>query len=686
MKQLFSKTGIFVLIGFILVGVPSSILAQGLSAEQVAKIQSVSSALIAPDGDHIAYTVRTQVDPFEENAPANYELYVYDVAQETSRPYYTAGSVSDLSFRPEHSSLTFLTKREGDDHNALYELPLDGGAAVKLYQFDRSISAYDWNDSGDRLAFTSSDKAEESDNPLPYEAEVYEENNQQRRAYVVGIGDHDFHDNPKQLKVNGSVYHINWSPESERLAVAAAPTPAVDDYYMFQEISVADAGNGKVVAEINNEGKVGQVLWSPDGEQVALRAGADIHDPIDGRVLIVSAEGGTPEVIDEDYEGKYEEIDWTEEGIHFLASESTATVLGHINADGSGKEITYRAEEQAISSWSRAKDGSYGLVASTPEHPAELYRLEDASDDSPERLTHHNKWLDDIALGKQEVISYTPEDGKFEIEGIFIYPVNYEEGDEIPVITVVHGGPESHYSNGWVTRYSAPGQMAAGDGYGVFYPNYRGSTGRGEAFLKSSQADMAGKEFDDVVDGVDYLIDEGIADPDRIGVTGGSYGGYASGWMSTYYSERFAASVMFVGISNNISKWGTSDIPEELFLVHARERIWNDWMGFLKRSPVYYVDRAQTPILIMHGKEDPRVHPSQSLELYRHIKVRKPDLPLRLVWYPGEGHGNRNSTARYIYSLRMMRWFDTYLKTGNVEADKPGWEVPVSKKKKKEMK
>ena len=160
-------------------------------------------------------------------------------------------------------------------------------------------------------------------------------------------------------------------------------------------------------------------------------------------------------------------------------------------------------------------------------------------------------------------------------------------------------------------------------------------------------------------------------------MTGGSYGGYASAWMSTYYSDRFAAAVMFVGISNNLSKWGTSDIPEELYLVHSRSRLWDNWQKNLERSPIYYVDRSQTPILIMHGSEDPRVHPAQSMELYRHIKVRKPEVPVRLIYYPGEGHGNRNSGSKYDYNLRMLQWFDTYLKTGNTKAEKPNLDLPV---------
>jgi dipeptidyl aminopeptidase/acylaminoacyl peptidase len=181
------------------------------------------------------------------------------------------------------------------------------------------------------------------------------------------------------------------------------------------------------------------------------------------------------------------------------------------------------------------------------------------------------------------------------------------------------------------------------------------------AFSLTSQGDPAGKEFDDVVDGVDYLIGTGLVDATKVGVTGGSYGGYATGWFSTRYTDRFAAGVMFVGISDNVSKWGTTDIPNEEYLVHARKWVYEDYDFFLKRSPIYYAGQCKTPLLIMHGKEDPRVHPSQSMELYRHIKSRT-ETPVELVFYPGEGHGNANSTARYDYNLRLMAWFDKYLK------------------------
>jgi dipeptidyl aminopeptidase/acylaminoacyl peptidase len=175
------------------------------------------------------------------------------------------------------------------------------------------------------------------------------------------------------------------------------------------------------------------------------------------------------------------------------------------------------------------------------------------------------------------------------------------------------------------------------------------------------QADAAGKEFDDLVDAIDHLDRSGLVDPERVGITGGSYGGYASAWGATYYSDRFAASVMFVGISDNVSKMGTTDIPIEMYAVHHRKWLWEDWDYFRQRSPIFHAEKATTPLLIMHGKEDPRVHPSQSMELYRLVKLLG-KAPVRLVFFPGEGHGNRRAASRIDYNLRMMRWFEHYLK------------------------
>jgi dipeptidyl aminopeptidase/acylaminoacyl peptidase len=155
-----------------------------------------------------------------------------------------------------------------------------------------------------------------------------------------------------------------------------------------------------------------------------------------------------------------------------------------------------------------------------------------------------------------------------------------------------------------------------------------------------SQHAYAGPEFDDIVDAKKHLVDAGLAISDSVGITGGSYGGYASMWAASALSEHFAAAVSSVGISDQISKFGTTDIPNEMYNVHGRSWPWEDWNWMLQRSPVYHAGKVRTPLLIMHGDKDTRVHPSQSLEMYRNVKVRT-DTPVRLVYYPGEGHGNK---------------------------------------------
>lgn len=653
----------------------NTVYAQGITAEHIADIKTVTSSLISDDGKHIAYTVSIPADPLKVNQPNSNHLYVLNTESGISKPYYTTAEVSQIAFRPGKGTLTFLSRKSGDTTNAVYELDFTGGEATQLFSYNSNILGYSWSPDGSKILFTIMDRTEKPKTTLVYTPDFYEENFGQRKAFIYELNTPD---NPLQLNVEGSVYMLTWSPDGSKIAVSAAPTSSVDDSYMKQAVKVVNASTRNIIASVDNQGKLGQIVWSPDGTKIALRAAKDLNDPTNGCVLIVSAQGGKPQIIDKDFLGKYEQIIWKEANtIHFLASEGIGSALGTIRPDGTKKQIIYSTKTHEVTSFSKTANNVFSFVASSPTHPAEVFTMADKRNVTPQKRTDHNPWLAGLKLGKQEVITYKARDGQFDIEGILIYPLNYQQGTAVPLITVVHGGPESHYSNGWLTGYSNPGQASAARGYAVFYPNYRGSTGRGTEFTYSSQGDLAGKEFDDVVDGVDYLIAQGIADKNRIGVTGGSYGGYASAWMSTYYSDRFAAAVMFVGISNNLSKWGTSDIPEELYLVHSRSRIWDSWQKNLERSPVYYVDRSQTPLLIMHGSEDPRVHPAQSMELYRHIKVRKPEVPVRLIYYPGEGHGNRNSGSKYDYNLRMLQWFDTYLKTGNANAEKPGLDLPV---------
>jgi dipeptidyl aminopeptidase/acylaminoacyl peptidase len=641
-----------------------------LAPRHVARLHTVLSAEVSPDGACVAYTRAVPRQPLQgENGPAWVELHVVD-AQGKSRPFITgAVNVSGVRWMPDGRSLAFLAKRGSDTVNSLYAIPIDGGEARRVMAFEADLQAANFSADGHRIALLAAEplaKEQKDYRDQGFNQEIYEED---WRPVKVWIAEASGAGKPRMLELPGSASAVEWSPSGRQLAVVLAPTALVDDSYMFKRVCIVDVDTGRVVERIQNPGKLGRVAWSPDGKHLAMISGADLSDPADGRLMVAAIPGdGSVRDLMPAYQAHVSAFVWKDaQTLVWVAEDGTATTLGHVRLDG-GREIINGPGTPILTGLSLSQDGrTLAFPGQSPEHPTEVF-LQGPNDKSPRRLTNSNPWLADLRLARQEVMTWKARDG-LSLEGILTYPLNYEPGRRYPLILYVHGGPEAHVSHGWTTSYSSPGQVAAARGFAVFCPNYRGSTGRGVEFSKLGQADAAGREFDDLVDAVDHLVAAGIADKAKVGITGGSYGGYASAWAATYYSDRFAASVMFVGISDNVSKLGTTDIPEEMYLVHHRKRLWEDWTYFLERSPIYYVQRHRTPLLILHGKEDPRVDPSQSLELYRHLKTLD-QAPVRLVLYPGEGHGNRRAAARFDYHVRMLQWMEHYLQG-------PGGEPPA---------
>lgn len=651
--------------------------------EHVTRIRSVLSADMSPDGRHIAYRLSVPRIPVEDdNGSAHTELHVVDL-QGNSRPFITGDvSVSSVSWTKDGTGICFLAKRHGDDHRSLYIIPVDGGEAKNVLSHETAVGSYSWNPDGTQVAFLAVDKKDKDREKLTkkgFNAEIYEEDFRQTRVWIASPFDED--DEPRSLELDGTPSELHWSPDGKHLAVALAPTPLIDDRYMFRMLHVVDAESGEIVSTVDRAGKLGMVRFSPDGKHLAMISAVDLNDPSAGRLMVVPVAGGKPTDLIPGYEGEISSIVWQDnDTIMYLGDEGVHTVFGEIGRTGDGKKTHIAGGKYVLSGISLSKDGQHAAVLSQNKfHPNEVFMMKHG-DAEPTRLTNSNPWLNNMKFAKQEVITFEARDG-LELHGILIHPLNAEAGTKYPLILTVHGGPESHDRDGWLTAYSRLGQVAAARGFAVFYPNYRGSTGRGVEFSKMGQADYAGKEFDDLIDAVDHLIDMGLVDKDRVGITGGSYGGFATAWCSTYHTKRFAAGCMFVGISDHISKSGTTDIPEEMYLVHSRTRLWDGWQFFLERSPLYHVTKARTPLLILHGKNDTRVHPSQSMELYRHLKTLG-HTPVRLVFYPGEGHGNRKSAGRYDYNLRTLRWFEHYLQGSGGQP--PAWELeyPLAEKDK----
>lgn len=638
-----------------------------LTPDHVARLQAVGSVAVSPDGSIVAYTRSVpRVPGVDEDGESWSELWLLDGLSGASRPYVTGKvNVGGVTWTPDGRGLVFLAKRGDDKFKGLYLLPVDGGEARRAAGLKSDAGDFSLSPDGTQVALLASNPEDDSRKKLKdkgFKQEIFEEDPRPTRVWISRLFETDS-GKARALEITGSVRHVKWSPKGGLLAVAVTPTPSVDDGMMRQRIRMVDVETGAVSGEVDHQAKLGAMAWSPDGTRLAFIAGEDLHDPSAGRLYVVAAAGGRPVDVVPRFEGEVTGLEWTAPDtlVAVAAQGVWSTVLQVKLGDGAPTVTVLRGPGQPIlSAFSASSDGrTLAFVGHAPTHPGEVFTAGPEAGSELKRRTDSNPGLGRIRWAKQEVIRHKARDG-LELEGILIHPREAPANGRAPLLLTVHGGPESHVSDGWLSTYSNPGQVGAARGFAVFYPNYRGSTGRGVAFSKLGQGDAAGKEFDDLVDAVDHLVERGWVDRAKVGVTGGSYGGYATAWCSTRYSDRFAAGVMFVGISDKISKVGTTDIPDEEFLVHARKRPWDDWQFLLERSPIYHAGNCRTPLLILHGADDPRVHPGQSKELYRHLKLRS-QAPVRLVLYPGEGHGNRKAAAKYDYQLRMLQWFAHYL-------------------------
>ncbi len=638
---------------------PLVMAAEGLSLRQIADLAQVGEIAMAADGRSVAYTRLVQRSLAEQpDGPTWGELHLSD-ADGRSRAFITGQhNVRAIAFSPDDRSLTFLAKRSGDEFISLYRIAVDGGEAERIVSLKSDIRGYHLAPDGGSALLVARDKEDEALKKLRdkgFSQRIYEEDVQPFHLWRIDLEHRDA--KPHKVDLEGSVQWARFSPDGQRIAVKVAPRELIDDVLMRTRVRVI-AVDGSAIGEVETPGKLGDVAWSSDGRHLSLIAAADLNDPMQGRLMVVGAEGGAPRDLIPGLEAHVRAAAWRDANtLIYIVHQGVQSRLEEIRSDGSRQRVLL-AGDGPVWNLLEAASGNTALAASSPGHPQELYLLRRGGRQA-QRLTDSNPWLTDVRLARQEVITYLARDG-LEIEGLLIRPLDEVEGQRHPLVLTVHGGPEAHYSHGWLTSYSTPGQVLAARGFAVFYPNYRASTGRGVAFSKLNHGRPAAEEFDDLVDGVDHLIDIGLVDGDRVGITGGSYGGYASAWGATYYSERFAASVMFVGLSDKVAMMGTTDIPTELYHVHYLSWPWENPELYRRASPITYAHQSRTPTLILHGDADPRVDRSQSFTMYRYLKLAG-SAPVRLVLYPGEGHGNQRAASRYDYSLRLLRWMEHYL-------------------------
>jgi dipeptidyl aminopeptidase/acylaminoacyl peptidase len=669
--------------------------------EVIADVVRVTHAALSPDGTRVVYV---ETRPRPEGAPfgaAYSNLYLVPAAGGATRRLTSADAADkEPAWSADGKSIAFLSARGGDKPKTrLFVVPADGGEPWAVSDDKRDVDAFAWSVEGSRLAWIAADpKSDEREKAekAGRDWKVADQDERPRRIWVADVaasagaiaGSAAGAARPVAALGNRSAWQIAWSPAGDALVATVSDTPRTDDSYMAKHIVVLPlAPDGRARELVGVVGKVASLVWSLDGASIVYRGGVDGSDPQAGSLFVVAAAGGAAVNLTGGRLETVKDVVWSNgaKAVVVVTQGTGAALVAADLRDPAGRRTLVAAGAFGFDAASASRDGtSFAFVGSTGQRPAEVVlarpgksapaagaekkgRAANPARPSGEGggalgtavLTDLNPGLRALPLGRQETFTWKASDG-VEIQGVLTRPSGDDKRENYPLVVIVHGGPEYEVLDEWNTRYSEPVQALAERGCFVLMPNYRGSTGRGVAFSKGDHGDLGGREFQDVLDGIEALRRAERIDPRRVGMTGGSYGGYFTALAVTRYSRHFAAGVMLFGISDWLSFLGESDIPKENSAVH-----WNLWCYDHQdlcrdASPVGRIADARTPTLIMQGEDDARVPKPQADELYQALKWK--GVPVEYVVFPREKHGFSERAHQIETTRRLLAWFEQYLK------------------------
>ena len=646
-------------------------------------LKTVGGVALSPDGSKVAYTVNGWEHP---NAKSSADSAAPDTVKgdkhETRSHIWmvpaAGGTPRQLTFSergengpqwsPDGRSLAFLSSRGSatDAKAQIWILPMDGGEAYQLTTSKENVTGFEWAKDGSRIAFLSVDTLPKTDAAKVArrdDPQVFEEDFRLSHAWVIEVATKRAtevaHGN---LTVNGAP---SWSADGTRLAFQAAPTTLLrdsrSDIYI---VTIAD----RSLTKITMKPEAGSPpAWSPDGKTIAFTVLPQSHtarpDSIMDReignnhlVLYDVASGKAKDTYDPKVDVSAGNPRWTPDGSRVLFTTGERAWAAVYAYDVASSKLSRVVDKVLIGQPSLSKDGKLAAYTlGTPNAPADVH-VSDLSFASPKKLTDVNPQLRDIALGETEVITWKSTDGT-PVEGVLLKPVGYQAGRKYPLLVEAHGGPTGATNAGFKANWGSPGQLWAGQGWAVLYPNPRGSTNYGEKFTKANIMDWGGGDYRDIMSGVDDVIKRGIADSSKMAFEGWSYGGYMTSWVVSQ-TTRFKAARMGAGLSDLQSMYGTTDIPGYIGTFFSGIPTQKTLDFYRARSAITFVDNVTTPLLIQHGGNDQRVPVGQAMEFYRALKDR--GKTVQLVFYPREGHG----LAEYYHQIDKMQreldWMTKY--------------------------
>ena len=632
-----------------------------VTIEEIASRLIPTEPQISPDGRHIAFTVSTS-----GRKEKHHDRAIWLSSDNAPARRFTGGTSNNQSPRwsPDSSRLAFIAQRESDTDHRLYIISVAGGEAQQLGDLKGKLAMPRWSPDGSQIAILRTDPDSDEEKKRKDDKDdalIFEEEMKVDRIWIV-----DAESGESRCVTHGKhhVWDFAWSSDGQHLVTVTSDLPTPNTLFHKSSLRVipASGGSSRHLADFRNIPS-DPVTREVDGEQIIAFVGNDHRDDPSHAVWTIPFEGGTKhKLIQNDRAATTSIIADPANDDRLIISQAEGTQVHQYRLDCSTGKLAAipmngLVERGSVTSApSIAKQsGDLAIVWTAIDEPDEIYRVTPQGDIT--KLTSFGKEFEG-RLASGEIVTWESTDG-VDIEGVLVHPLGYESGKRYPLLLQVHGGPASHWRDRLSMSWHDWAQMMAAQGFAVLMPNPRGSIAYGSPFEVLLQDDVGGGESQDLVSGALAMVERGIADKDRLAISGWSWGGYLTAWTITQ-TDIFHAAVMGAGVANNISDHGAGDIPEYNTLLYPDHPYYDHaWDYYARISPVRYASRVTTPTLIVHGEADDRVHISQGQEYYRALQVC--GVPVQFVRYPREGHSFVEYNHQVDLMERISDWLQKYL-------------------------
>ncbi len=663
MKELY---GISLVISFV-VFLSVSTFAQGLvwTPEMQIKVKALGSPRISPDDKRIVYTVNEAVMTVDKSEFVTQLWLATTDGKENFQLTFGDKSSTNPKWSPDGSAIAFTSNRK-DNKNNLYVLRLQGGEAEPLTDVKTAVSDFEWSPDGRSIAFTMADaknEDEEKNDKAKADYRWIDENVKLSRLYVIPLAK-DANGKREPRKLTTENYHVNgfnWSPDSRQIVFSHVKSPVANDW-PTSDVSIIDLNPGKATPLASTSAAESSPVYSPDGKSIAMIVSDNPPRwAQSGSIHIYPADGGASRSLAGSHDGQPNIFGWSKDGKRIYFSEPKGTMTRLYVVDIAANKISeFNSNDGVIGGLELSPSGNLiAFMAQGPDRAPEVF-VSRSDAFAPVQVSRANADLPKLPFGRTEIIRWKSSDGK-DIEGLLTYPVNYQAGIKVPLILNIHGGPAGVFQQNYIGgRGVYPLATFAARGYAILRPNPRGSSGYGTEFRRANIKDWGVGDYSDLMTGVDKVIEMGVADADRLGVMGWSYGGYMTSWIITQ-TKRFKAASSGAPVTNLMSFTGTADIPG-FIPDYFGGQPWEVMEVYRKHSPMFNIKGVSTPTLVQHGEADIRVPISQGYELYNALKLQ--GVPTRMVVFPRQPHGLQEPRMQLAAMQANIEWFEKYLRKG----------------------